>query len=115
MPIPTEEEDDEVITNTVELWCHFGHDSVESGSHVWKEEVDMDPDEEFMVERILDRTQSSTDKSYLYTVELYIPQKDGKSREYVVVDVPRKALSFVFSEGRYQSDLFLEGVFRHEM
>ncbi|KAL7545600.1 hypothetical protein ACHAWF_008953 [Thalassiosira exigua] len=107
LPIPTHEEDDTLISETIVAWCRFSNRRrrSEEDKHEWLR-TDMYR-EEHRVTRVVDRARGDSDGVFTYTVELQIG--DG----YVVKNVPRKALSF--TPKHYGSDSFVRGVFRHEM
>jgi len=113
LPIPTHDEDNTLIGENIDAWCHFSFGSVRKDKHVWRER-DMSANEH-LVKRIIDRTltQLPYGQSYIYTLEL-VDETDGdESGLYIVKNVPRKALSFY--QKNYRSDMFIKGVFRHEM
>ena len=104
-PIPTHDEDMELLSH-IDVWCHFSPKSIKADTHVWQEH-DMLADMEYPVHRIIDRHPSQ--EAYIYTVELNVEMNSP----YIVNNVPRRALSFY--KKNYQSDIFIEGAFRHEM
>ena len=115
LPIPTYDEDSTLLEENMEAWCHFSFKKTKAGEgrHVWNEHDDM-MGEEHIVDRIIDRIQVSSDKTYMYTLLLAIQTDNNDDLNlYHVKNVEHKALSFY--QRNYKSDLFIRGAFRHEM
>lgn len=122
LPIPTYEETDLAGENIL-AWCTFSRKSLREDSHVWQEPHTQE-EGEYLIQRIIDRTHLPTNDSYMYTVEIQVSRQDAGDElsdllgidepiSYLVRQVPREAISI--SQGHYQSEIFVNGVFRHEM
>jgi len=115
LPIPTHVENNYLIGESIAAWCHFSDSSIEQESHVWHEHDMLG--KEYIVRQITERTQLPSEESHVYTLVLSLEGDEDDAHEpeddYIVKNVPRKALSFY--QRNYQSDLFIKGVFRHEM
>jgi hypothetical protein len=106
LPIPTYDEDHTLITEHIE--ARFHEDKIIWRKHGLKRGRD------YSVLRVISRTQLPTDNSLVYSVVLSIETDGGESIEYTVENVTRNALSF-YHVKKYRSDIFIDGVFRHEM
>lgn len=111
IPIPIRGEDHDLRRRYIKVWCHCppAFNGEERVAHIWQED-DMDADERQV--ELVKRTRHPIDGSHSYTVEAF-READGES--YAVRDVPRKALFLQYTTEKYRGELFMKGVFRHEM
>jgi len=113
IPIPTYDEDNILVGETIDALCHFPRRAVRDGRKLWQWQKKDIFGIKQVVQRIIDRTPLPSGQSYNYTVELRLTMYGMDSAVHIVENVPRKALSF--SPKKYKSDMFMKGVFRHEM
>jgi hypothetical protein len=105
-----------MYSDHIDLYCQFSSESIFEGKNEWDED-ELDANDH-IVHRILERRMVDEDREpqhYLYDLELLVANEDESEKMalYKVKNVPREAISFYYK--RYHSDMFVKGVFRHEM
>lgn len=115
-PLRTYDEDKTMYSEHIDLYCAFSVESIDEEKDEW-DEYELDSDMDHKIYRILERkTMKEEGKSgyFLYDLDLLV-KVEGREKMmlYQVRNVPRMAISFYY--GRYHSDMFVQGAFRHEM